>query len=213
MFEFSFIDFDDTIFNTYLFKEDVFGCFSRCGVSRKDYNSSYRQAVFGPVVGYFDYTFQKHADILREIGYQIPDSTTAELNGLFNNNYVDPEAVKFLQDMKKISRRMILLTAGFRSFQEKKIASTGLAKYFDRVPVIIDGGKTQKILDVVGKEQKIVFINDNLQENAQIKNDLPYVLVVAKKHHDKWVEDDYKKSMLPYFDTLNEITNYVTKLV
>lgn len=213
MFEFSFIDFDDTLFNTYLFKEDMFGCFARCGVSREDYAITYRQAVFGPLVGYFDYSFKKQADILREMGYQVPDSTIDELNSLFNNNYVDPEAIKFLQDMKKISRQMILLTAGLRSFQEKKIASTGLAKYFDKVPVIIDGGKTQKILDVAGQEQKILFINDNLQENAQIKNDLPYILVVAKKHHDKWDEDDYEKSMLPYFDTLNEITDYVAKLV
>jgi len=212
MFDFSFIDLDDTIFNTYLFKKDIFDCFFKCGVSAEDQAVSYKKAVFGPMVGYFDYNFKKHADILREMGYQIPDSTVDELNNLLKKDYNDPQAEHFLLDIKKISKKIILLTAGEKTMQENKIASTKLAKYFDAVE-IIDGGKTQKILDIIGQDKKILFVNDNLKENIQIKKDLPYVLVVAKKHRDKWDEDDYEKSALPYFVNLSEITDYVLKFV
>lgn len=211
MFDYSFVDLDDTLYNTFILKEDIFNCFANCGVTREDYQLSYKQAVFGPMVGYFDYTFKKHADILREMNYKIPDSTVKELNNLLNKNYNDSQAEQFLVDLKKISHRIILLTAGQRNFQQKKIDSTGLAKYFDQI-IIIDGGKSQKILDVVEQTKKVLFVNDNLKENIQIKQDLPYVVVVAKKHKVLWKEDDYKTNNdLPCFDSLNEIKDYATR--
>jgi len=212
MFDFSFIDFDDTLFKTYLFKEDIFSCFARCGVSRQDYKVTYKQAVFGPVVGYFDYTFKKHADILREIGYQIPDQTIVELEGLLKNNYNFSDAEEFLVEIKKISKKMILLTAGERTLQEKKIMASGLVKYFDSVE-IIDGGKSQKIFEIADSASKILFVNDNMQENNQIKKDLPDIILVGTKHKVSWPEDDYEKSDLAYFDNLIEIKNYVAKFI
>lgn len=211
MFDYSFVDLDDTLYNTYLLKEDIFSFFSACGVTREDYLKSYSQAVFGPVVGYFDYTFKKHADILRDLNYEIPDSTVEELNNLLNKNYNDSQAEQFLLDLKKISHKIILLTAGQQNFQQKKIDSTRFAKYFDQT-IIIDGGKSQKILDVAGQANKILFVNDNLKENIQIKQDLPYVVVVAKKHKVPWKEDNYKiNNDLPYFDSLIEIKDYAVR--
>lgn len=213
MFDYSFVDLDDTLFHTYMFKEDMFGCFARCGVSREDYLSSYRKAVFGPLEGYFDYTFEKHANILKELGYIIPDSTIDELNNLLKKNYNDPEAKDFLLGLKKISSKLVLLTAGERKMQQNKINSTGLEKYFDQV-VIIDGGKSQAIVDVAGQAKNILFVNDNLKENIEIKNNLPYVMVLAKKHKVLWDNDDYKINKdLPFFDSLIEIKNYAARFV
>ncbi|EKD42885.1 MAG: hypothetical protein ACD_72C00545G0002 [uncultured bacterium] len=211
MFDFSFIDLDDTLYNTYILKEDIFKCFSKCGVTRDAYKQSYNEAVFGPVVGYFDYTFKKHADILRDMNYEIPDSTVEDLNNLTNKNYNDFQAERFLIDIKKISNKLILLTAGKKEFQQKKINSTGLDKYFDEI-AIIDGGKSQKIVDIVGQSKKILFVNDNLSENIKIKEDLPYVLVVAKKHKVLWDDDDYQNNNdLPFFDSLIEIKDYAVR--
>jgi len=163
------------------------------------------------VVGYFDYTFKKHADILRDMNYEIPDSTVDDLNNLTNKNYNDFQAERFLIDIKKISNKLILLTAGKKEFQQKKINSTGLDKYFDEI-VIIDGGKSQKIVDIAGQSNKILFVNDNLSENLKIKEDLPYVLVVAKKHKVLWDDDDYQNNNdLPFFDSLIEIKDYAIR--
>ncbi len=213
MFEFSFVDLDDTLYNTYLLKEDIFNCFSNCGVTREDYRLSYNKAVHGPVVGYFDYTFKKHADILREMDYQIPDTIFEDLNNLMTKNYNDDEAENFILDLKKISNKVILLTAGKKDFQQQKINSTGLDKYFDRI-VIIDGGKSQAIIDVAGQSNKILFVNDNLKENVKIKQDFPYVLVAAKKHKIAWEDDDYQINKdLPFFDSLIEIKDYAIRSI
>jgi FMN phosphatase YigB (HAD superfamily) len=212
MFDFSFIDLDDTLFKTYLFKEDIYNCFARCGVSREDYKKTYSQAVFGPVVGYFDYTFKKHADILRDLGYQIPDSTIVELNKLLEKNYNFEDAENFLIEIKKISRQMILLTAGEQKLQEKKIAGSGLAKYFDGIE-IIEGGKSQKIFELADSASKILFVNDNMQENIQTKKDLPDIILVGTKHKVRWTEDNYEASNLPYFDTLSEVKDYVARFI
>lgn len=212
MFDYSFIDLDDTLFSTYIFKKDIFGCFAMCGVTPEDYQTTYKQAVFGPVVGYFDYTFKKHADILREMGYEIPDQTVDDLNNLFKKDYKDSQAEEFLVTLKKVSNKLILLTAGDKNMQQKKIDSTGLAKYFDEV-VIIDGGKGPKIIDIAGEAEKVLFVNDNLIENLQIKNELPKVLVVAKKNPTLWTEEDYQTAGMPYFHTLNEIKDYVSRSI
>lgn len=211
MFDYSFIDLDDTLYNTHLLKEDIFKCFSKCGVTREAYKKSYSEAVFGPVVGYFDYTFKKHADVLRDMNYEIPDSVIDDLNSLTSKNYNDYQAEKFIIDIKTISNNLILLTAGKKEFQQQKINSTGLAKYFDQV-VIIDGDKSKKIVEVAGQSNKILFVNDNLLENIKIKQDLPYVLVVAKKHKALWDGDDYQvDNDLPFFDSLNEIKDYAIR--
>ncbi len=213
MFDYSFVDLDDTLYNTYLLKEDIFKCFANCGVTKEDYRLSYNKAVFGPVVGYFDYTFKKHADILREMNYEVPDSVVKELENLVNKNYNDSQAEQFVLELKKTSNKVILLTAGKKELQQKKINSTGLNKYFDQI-VIIDGGKSQAIIDIAGQSKKILFINDNLKENIEIKKNLPYVLVLAKKHQVLWEDDDYKKSeVLPYFDSLIEIKDYATRSI
>ena len=84
-------------------------------------------------------------------------------------------------------------------------------KYFDEI-VIIDGGKSQKIVDIAGQSNKILFVNDNLSENIKIKEDLPYVLVVAKKHKVLWDDDDYQNNNdLPFFDSLIEIKDYAIR--
>jgi len=211
MFEYSFVDLDDVLYNTYLRKDDIFEIFERAGVSAEDCEKSYKQAVFGPLVGYFDYTFKKHADILWEMGYSIPDKVLVELDGLFDKDYFDVQAKQFLVDMKKLSEKLILLTAGERVTQERKLKAIDTSLYFDKV-VIIDGGKTQKILDIAGNKKNILFVNDNLQENIQIKKDLPYVLVVAKKHKVLWEGDDYSKYNMPCFDTLKEIQEYAAQV-
>lgn len=212
MFDFSFIDLDDTLFKTFLFKEDIFNCFARCGVTLDDYKKTYAQAVFGPMVGYFDYTFKKHADILRDLGYQIPDTTIIELDGLLKKNYNFEEAEDFVVAIKKISKKMILLTAGERGLQNKKISGSGLAKYFDVVE-IIEGGKSQKIFELADSASKILFVNDNVQENIQIKKDLPNIILVGTKHRVRWPEDDYATSEIPYFDSLTEVKDYVAKFI
>ncbi|EKD43500.1 MAG: hypothetical protein ACD_72C00248G0004 [uncultured bacterium] len=211
MFDYGFVDFDDILFKTYVFKEDIFGCFARCGVSRADYALTYNQAVFGPVQGYFDYTFEKHANLLRDLGYQIPDSTIDELNNLLENNYNNSQAEDFLLNCKKFTKKLILLSAGEPKLQNKKINASGLAKYFDEV-VIIDGGKGPKIESIIDGAPKIYYVNDNLKENIEIKKYLPRIILAALKHQIQWDNEDYRKYNLPFFNSLEEIKNYVEKL-
>jgi len=62
------------------------------------------------------------------------------------------------------------------------------------------------------QSKKILFVNDNLSENIKIKEDLTYVLVVAKKHKVLWDDDDYQNNNdLPFFDSLIEIKDYAVR--
>lgn len=210
-FDYIFVDLDDTLFQTCRFKEDIFKIFYSYGVSRDDCAATYKQAVFGPMEGYFCYTFQKHADLIREKGYQIPDETVNRLNGLLDNNYLETDTEFFLSGLKKLGGQLVLQTAGEKHLQQKKIDVADLTKYFDRVD-IIDGGKIEHILSVAHQARAVLFINDNLQENVKIKVELPDVLVIAKQHKILWAGDDYSRYPLPYFETLTEILNYVSEL-
>lgn len=210
MFDFVFVDLDDTIFNTRQFKADIFKTLSVFGVKEADFYLAYKKAAETVMFGYFDYTFEKQVEVLRQMGYALGDEAVIQLNSLFNNNYVLPDAEDFLNFLQCQSKEIILLTAGNHFFQNKKITNTNLLKYFDRME-IIDGGKDLILERINLNKNKVLFINDNLEENKMIKEKFPEVLVLSKINTTYWTAEEYKNAGLKYFENLTEMKEYLNK--
>ncbi|HRY36757.1 MAG TPA: HAD family hydrolase [Candidatus Magasanikbacteria bacterium] len=209
MFDFIFVDLDDTIFDTRRFKADIFGVLSDFGVKEKDFNLAYKNAAELPKFGYYDYTFERQLEALREMGYTLGNEITIQLNDLFNINYKKVGAEDFLKSLQCIGKKIILLTAGNHFFQDKKIKNINLTTYFDRVE-IIDGGKDDIVGEAV-KKGKVLFINDNLEENKMIKENFLEAKVLSIMNETYWTEEEYKKEKLDYFESLEEIKKYLEK--
>ncbi|MDD2758017.1 MAG: HAD family hydrolase [Patescibacteria group bacterium] len=209
-FDRAYVDLDDTLYDTRQFKEDIFQVFASVGISHDDFIRAYRRAAELPVLGYFNYTFPKQIEAVREQGCTVDDEILPRLEDLLKKDYILPNAEEFLRFLKTICRRVVLLTAGNRSFQAAKISATGLVGMVDEV-VQIDGGKDGVLAPFVSAGEKILFINDNLDENKMIKEKFSAVAVVSVFNASYWTEQEFMASEIPWFKTLNEIKNYLAK--
>ncbi len=210
MFDYIFVDLDDTIFDTTQFKADMFEILSVFGVKADEFQKAYLKAGDLPKPGYYNYTFEKQLEALREMGYILEDKIIISLNDLFNNDYKKDGAEDFLKSLQCVGKKIILLTAGNHFFQDKKIKNLDLTKYFDRVE-IIDGGKDLILEKIELNKNKVLFINDNLRENKMIKEKFPQTEVLSMVNETYWMEEDYKDAGLVYFESLGEMKEYLIK--
>src|SRR3989339_1200259 len=178
MFSHTFVDWDDTVYNTVAFKADIFGIFAKHGANEKDIKETFLKSLCTVAPHQYDYTFEEHTQFLRDLGYNLPDTVEAELNALFSKNYLFPDTVMFLEFLKSISDKVVLLSAGDKTFQLNKIRDSGISDRFDEL-VILSGNK-EKYLGDNYNNNKIFFINDNLRENLSVKQEVPAALVVTK---------------------------------
>jgi len=205
-----FVDLDSTIYDTSKFREDMFQIFSPFGISREEFFLSYREAAEAPLLGYFNYTFEKQIEAVRNRGYVVPDAILGKLDEVLDNDYLYPDAPIFLSQLKKLGEKIILLTAGNRIFQREKVDNTKSNLMVDEV-MQVDGGKNLALAPFVKSSQRLVFVNDNLDENIMIKKEYPDITVITKFNPDYWTEEQCEKSGLPWFKSLTEISQYLYK--
>lgn len=207
-FDLAIIDLDYTIFNTGRLKHDIYQVFKPFGLKFEDFLSAYRQAAELPEFGYYQYTFQKQIDEVKKIGVDIPDNLIEELEGLLKNNYRYSDTVYFLEQLKQYCHELWLLTSGTKEMQAKKIDTTNVRQYFNQV-IHIDGNKPNEVAKAVEENKKIIFINDNLLENIQIKKQFNSVEVISVYNSDYWTESEYVDSGIVYFKSLSEIVKHI----
>lgn len=203
----SFIDFDDTVFDTQKFLTEMEIIFARHGVSSADFRQGTKAAMINGQK-FYNYTFEQHVDGLRKKGYSLSDKIIDDLNAILEkNNFQFEGAEHFLEWVCTASEKVILLTAGNPEFQHKKLSSTELTEYFDAVQVLHE--KKEEYVRTASNHQKSLFINDNLTENLVLKKMLPEVTVISKTNYFKFNRQDYKESAIPFFETFTDIKKYV----
>lgn len=204
-----FVDLDDTLYNTRKLKDDIYNIFEPTGISKEDFILAYRQAAELSMLGYYNYTFPKQVSAVRARGFDVnEDELVPKLDNLLAQNYVLPGAEDLLISLKNICNKLVLLTAGNIAFQAKKIEASNIKSYFDEV-VQIDGGKDLVLAPFMKAKEKILFINDNLDENKMIKNKYPTLTVFSMLNLSYWTESDYSESKIPYFKNFEEIKKYL----
>jgi FMN phosphatase YigB (HAD superfamily) len=207
MFNYSFVDWDNTLYDTMAFEADIFAIFFKFGVAESHIKETFQRSLCTVSPYQYDYTFEEHAQFLRELGYNIPNTAEAELNALFLKDYLFSDAVAFLDFLKKNSKNLILLSAGDKKFQLNKIKNSKIYKKFDEV-VIVDGEKEKYLLNRC-KNERVLFVNDNLRENESVKNAMPSTLLITKLNSARNSEEDASRIKAPYFLTLTNIKQYV----
>ncbi len=209
-----FIDLDHTLFDTRQFVADKKKIFYSHGVKEDDFVHSYLLAIHGNKtgpVGYYDYTFKNHLAALHNLGYKFKKEIVEELNQLFKNSYLFSDSLDFIEAMRRVGKRIVLMTAGNKAFQMKKLRSVGLLDSFDEI-MIPHYEKQKAIIKVLPSKTKALFINDSLRENKIIKETLPWLKVIAKVNPRTKIKE-YEESGMPFFKTLTEISQYVRKIV
>lgn len=203
------IDLDSTLYKSHNLGKNSKNIFLSFGVSEEAFDESAHRAFHGVSGDYFDYSFENHIDLLLQMGHVLPkEELVQKLNKIFEENHVIDDALFFLESLKKTNKKLILLTAGNKDFQYKKIENAGIEKYFDEI-VVVHGEKEKFIEENKREGEKIFFINDNLKENRKVKEVHKDVEVITKRNARKNTQEEWEQSGIPHFETLTEILNYI----
>lgn len=208
------IDFDDTLFDTYRFKEKRLEEVQRLGVSEEEYWRTYREARYSPD-GLSTYSNERHADILGGLGYgrgevlAMLKNTTGE--ALFD--FLFSDTIDFLEALKKHKQKMILLSLGNSGFQKLKTDGVRITDYFDKVYITHDSKLhvLEQFLKTKHSEE-VWFVNDKVDETMRVLNTFPFMKAVLKVS-DRSGAQEYEDCGLPFFKTLTEIKNYIKEHV
>ncbi len=213
-FDVAFVDFDDTIYRTHTMAQDMQRFLGKAyGVKPEDFNKTFLLAVHGATRDYFNYTFDLHVSLLSDLGYDLnPSVVSNQLRSLLERNYEDPDAAAFLEFLRDVSGRVVLLTAGNESFQRMRIGTTNLGRYFDDF-IVIHKDKEYAVRDMVRAGGAYVFVNDDILQNVGMQNEFPDMTVITKRHPVKYSEEELRASNIPYFSTLSDIIEYVERIV
>src|SRR3989339_1255488 len=99
-FDYSFVDWDYTVFDAGKFEDDIWNVFSLRGVSRQDYDETYKQSLCTVSKAEFDYSFEEQIDFLRERGYKLDAEVAKELHELIEKSYLYAGSIDFIKFLK-----------------------------------------------------------------------------------------------------------------
>jgi len=205
------IDFDDTLFDTQKFKQELASSLVSLGIGKELFWQTYAEARIMSD-GNFSYSFERHANILEKEGFDC-EQVLNNLNKVIEKikNFLFDDTIDFLESLKKSEQDLYLLSLGDESFQKLKVGECDIAKYFKKV-FFRDKDKELVVEEILAenKDSNIFFINDKIEESQKIKKDFPNIEVILKQAVT-FAEEEYKNGGLKYFKTLAQInTNLST---
>ncbi len=205
------VDFDDTLFDTQALKQARLEAVQLLGVSEQEYWESYREAR-NSHDGLFTYSDERHADVLAQYGYDRSE-VLSQLNattGEMLEEFLFPDTISFLQYLKTCGQQMILLSLGNPGFQKLKTTRVGIDTYFDQVYMVHDTKRhvLEQLLAGQHVDETLWFINDKVQETVDLAREFPTLKPVLKKS-DRSTEEEYLKSGFPFFQTLDQVSEYI----
>lgn len=210
-FDYSFVDLDYTLFDTRKLENEMWEVFSSYGVTHQDYDETYKQSLCTVSREYFDYSFEEHVDFLKQRGYNLDAKVVGELNNLLDKNHLFADSLDFINFLKSISNKTILLTAGDAKFQEEKIKHSEIENLFDEV-VILNGHKDEYLRPILQNGYKILFVNDSWRENVMIRKEFEHLSMVGIDGPHGRKQNDGHLPGLDYVANLTQAKIYVSGL-
>jgi len=208
------IDLDNTLLDTAgSFKDARIAALSKLGISHDLYEESYL-AARNTSEGNTVYNNFRHAKALSLFGFD-EEKVLAELDNLNQpeniKKFLFPDALDFLEKLKKFEMPMLLLTLGNPEFQESKVKALGLEKYFDRI-IFTDDSKADKVSEIMKtiSNHPVWLINDRIKENLEVKERFPEIKILQKIYPMVAVSE-YEMSGMPFFNSLSEMYEYIVK--
>ena len=206
------IDFDDTLFNTHKFKKDRLEALKDVGVSEEVYWETYLKAR-NSNDGLFTYSNERHANVLEASGFEkekVLEALEKTTSGLALKNTLSTGAESMLKEFKQKFSTVILLSLGDPAFQELKTKGAGISEYFERI-FFVDDSKEHVMKNLLEnhKPEQVWFVSDKVSETKKIVEQIPEIKSVLKVSKNIDISE-YENSGLPFFQTLEEITKYVT---
>ena len=140
--------------------------------------------------------------------FNLNKSIIKELNNLYSTNLIYQDIIPFLEIYSK-KYDLILLTLGNKKFQEKKINSTNINKYFKEI-IITNKDKSKLEIDY----HNSIFIDNNPYELKKFYKSKARYLIRIKRSNDKYSKINLNINNIIELKNFNELlnSNYIDKI-
>lgn len=198
-------DFDDTLFDTQATKEARCAALGDLGLPPELFWNTYVQTRS-------EYSHEHHAMALAAHGFdafRVKNTLDNAVPPERMSEFVFPGTVEILQELRAARHELMLLslTIGTIEVQRRRIAHSGLTKFFTDVHVV-KKSKQAVVENVAASASPVWFINDKITETIAIQAALPRVRVLLRRPPKAPLEP-YAASTLPFVNNLSEIKKYV----
>jgi len=190
-----FVDFDDSLFNTKKFRDQLINIFLQNGVTRKDFFATYYDYPEKTSRGLKKYDPEKQIDILSKKRVLNKKKLKYELRRLIEDSskFTFDDAKIFLNGFRK--NNLFLISFAKTKFQCDKIKYSGLTNYFSKV-IVSDRTKAEEIVKVVGdKNTQIFFIDDRPDQIMPLKDFFPTSITFLLKRKEGRYNDKKTKAV------------------
>lgn len=189
-----YIDFDGTLFNSTKLHQEFINTFTKHNIKKEYLEEIIKQ----------NYEKEKNYDILAKKiikDNNLNKSIINEINNIYSNNLIFKDTIPFLEKYYK-NYDLILLTIGNKSYQQKKINSTNISKYFKEI-IITNNDKSKLNINY----QNGIFIDNNPLELKKFYNSKAKHLIRIKRNTDKYSKLELNVNNIPEFKSFNELLN------
>jgi FMN phosphatase YigB (HAD superfamily) len=172
------LDFDHTLYSTKSLYDALKAAFGGLGVTGELFDQTFQDSK-GKGRDY------KPARQMRLIEKQT-GIKEAKLQKEFKNilkispKFLYPDTIDFLKNHQKTDK-LFMLSYGEEKFQKQKVASAKISKYFQKVKVTRDIGKSKPFKALLSKKEKVLFLEDNPQALMDVKKVYPQVIAVRMR--------------------------------
>lgn len=191
-----FIDFDHTCYDTdmFLLTEIRQPMLSRFDIPTDKWEESYENAVHA------GYSLEQHLIELEKIIDPTPctEEDMKDFGKKINfNKYLYEDSIPFLKKAKREGYKIMLLSFGAPSWQNKKVLNVGLDKYVDIIKYTKEEGNKVEILrQFANHSGKIIFIDNNGIDLDAVKKECPNIetYYISRPYEDMSEKDtEYMK--------------------
>lgn len=192
-----YIDFDGTLFNSTKLYNNFIKIFNKYNIK-----TSYTKNIIQKSKNY-DIAAKK---IIKE--FNLDKSIYKEINNIYSKNLLFKDTIPFLEKYYQ-KYDLILLTLGTKSYQQKKINSTNISKYFKEI-IITNKDKSKLNIDYSNG----IFIDNNPLELKKFYNAKAKYLIRIKRKTDKYSNLNLDINNIPEFNSFTELLNskYIEKI-
>lgn len=200
------LDFDHVQFDTVAFKDALLNALEPFGLSREEWEQTYRAHKKGYVYFHKDHLSdlaQAHG-VPREQLQTAVDRVTSSAG-----QFLYPDVLPFLDWLRTQGIAVTLLSVCEDELQRAKIRGCRLGEYFPD-GVITTKSKEDVLHDVLKKgEQDLILINDRAEESDAIKRAHPQIMVL--QNHRRGDEYEHERSV--YVDHHTQNLEDVQKII
>jgi beta-phosphoglucomutase-like phosphatase (HAD superfamily) len=202
------LDFDHVQFDTVAFKDALMNALEPFGVSREEWEQTYRAHKKGYI--YF------HKDHLSDLAaaYHVPrEQLQAAVDRVTQaaGQFLYPDVLPFLDWLRTQGIAVTLLSVGEDELQRAKLKGSRLEEYFPD-GVITTKSKEEMVHEVLKSgEPVVILVNDRAQESDAIKRAHPQVTVI--QNHRRGGEYEHERAVLADYhtQTLEDVQKVIEK--